>query len=1015
MISLFGRPALLWAHGKSAGKTLFVMAPFNPDISVKDFCMTPVAPSSTPRRSAPCIARAAFGSFRAVESVRATRAVSGRALVTAGLLGCGLHLSPSAGAAPAVPTHAALAPSVRRSAHVLAQLPIHPRAPRPASSFAPRISMPDFSPVSATRLALAPIESPVVQTQTSAKQLRLAHRYFAQLGTPPVGTPAPRASVMPDLMPQSPRSNAPQFPSARFPAFANSTFAGVQELPGLVAPAPVPKTPKIVGSNRVQVVSNAGGGKMIQFRTSAQLGTNGTAKNNVSTFGSSGLGMPTSTAPAMPSLPLAADASGLNSGMKKVIKVPGLSLPPLSQPLPDWMKAASVRVDRLEKNAKTANGKRIAQNPNGAPVKQPATPVTNSDRLSNQIEVATSTFVVLLTTTDLQTVAVADPSIADVAVVNSRSVLLNGKAPGVTSLVIVDGQKIRQYSVRVTAAPGMRPLDVTAAIGIPGVSVRPVRDSLVLEGEVANAAEAQRAVEIAGVYATKVINQLTVRSNGETSTDATMAQMSELLSDYPGVKARMAGDTVILSGEVSDPNQIQDAETVAAATGKKVVNLIKLPAMSVDQLKQSLGAVDSAQSLATPGQMSAAAPISVRELGGQLVLEGFAANQGDIDLALAAAKRTGLPVVNRLGVRPAMSADQALASTVAAAIGRPGVIVRGTPKRLVLEGLVADTNEAVLAEQVARGFALSVDNLLQTKAPVQVNVDVTIAELNSGDARNLGVQYGTASVTGETITAGTATTPGGVARTINPAFNQGVALAGNGFAGFGGAGFIDAFRARLNFLVSNNRGRILSAPSTTVLSGRTATFQVGGQVPIPAISTVGANGSTTGIVFKDYGILLDVVPSALPNGVVTLRVRTEVSQPDFANGVTPPGGGGVIPGFQRRSTVTEVTVPPNGVLSLSGLIRVEDTKSETGIPILSKIPIIGSLFRSKDFRQNKTELVIFVRPRVLPNPLTGDQTAFTNPVAIGDNTNVATQLGNPGISSFNGGGAVATASTGGAQ
>jgi len=799
---------------------------------------------------------------------------------------------------------------------------------------------------------------------------------------------------------------APIFPGAsisagRFPAFAGSTFAGVQALPEL-APARIP--------SRVQVVTSAGGGKMIQFRSSAVIATGGGAGNNV--------------VPLVPPLPRPGAAGQMSAkGMKKVIHVPGLSLPPLSQPLPDWMQAASVRVDRLEKkNGKTGSGKRFAQNPGGAPLRQPAAPVTNSDRLSNQIEVSVSTFVVLLTTTDLQTVAVADPAVADVAVVNSRSVLLNGKAPGVTSLVIVDGQKIRQYSVRVTAAAGKTPRDIAAAIGIPGVSVRPLGEALLLEGEVATPEDSQHAAEIAAVYTPKVINQLSIRS-AMGAGDASLSQLSELLSDYPGVKARMAGDTVVLTGEVSDPTQIGDAQTVAGATGRKVVNLIRLPAMSVDQLRLSLGAVDTAPEAKVQGQLTQIVPMSVRELGGQVIIEGSAASQADIDLAVASARRTGLPIVNRLTLQAALSNDQVFTSAIASAIGRPGIIVRGTPKRVVLEGVVNDTNEAVAAEQVARAYAVQVDNLLQTKAPIEVNVDVTIAELNSNDARTLGVQYGTVSLTGVNNTGtpavpATATTPaipavpGTTTRTINNTFNQGVALAGNGFTGLGPTGFLDPFRARINALVSNNRGRILSAPSTTVLSGRTATFQVGGQVPIPGISTTGANGQTTAIVFKDYGILLDVVPNALPNGVVTLRIRTEVSQPDFANGVQQPGGG-IIPGFQRRSTVTEVTVPPNGVLSLSGLITSQDTRTETGVPILSRIPILGALFRSKDFRTNKTELVIFVRPHVLPNPLTGDQIAPAAVVAEGENSNVATRLGNPGLLGFDAGGASVLASQGG--
>jgi Flp pilus assembly secretin CpaC len=715
-------------------------------------------------------------------------------------------------------------------------------------------------------------------------------------------------------------------------------------------------------------------------------------------------------------------------GMKKVIDVPSLTLPPLSKPLPSWMQNAAVKVDKFDLPA----SKRIAQNPAAPPIRNPRAPVTNSDRLPNQIEVAVSTFVVLMTTTDLQTVAIADPAIADVAVVNSRTVLLNGKASGVTSLVIVDGQKIRQYTVRVTAEPGSRPIDVAAAIGLPGVTVRPIRNALVLEGEVANAEEARRAEEIAGIYSAKVINQTTIR--GLVSPDvASVTQLTDLIN-IPGVTVRVNGETAILSGTVSNPQQIQDAETIARSASKNVINLLRLPSLTPDQIRESLGAVattPTGSTIATPGQILTAQPLTIRESGGQIIVEGAVNTQAEADTALASAARSGLQVINRVQIRPAPTPDQLLTSQVAAAIGRPGVIVRGTAKRLVLEGTVKDTNEAVLCEQVARAFTTpvlgQVDNLLRTEVPVQCNVDISIVELNVTDSRNLGVQYGSVSLLGETVSPATATilrdaagnpildaagniqtalVGGVVNRTVSGNFTQGVASAGNGFVGGGSLQFLDPFRLRLNALVSEGKGRILSNPTTTVLSGRTATFQVGGQVPIPAASTVGANGSTTAIVFKDYGILLDIVPNALPNGNVTLRIRTEVSQPDFSTGVTPPGGGSAVPGFSRRSTVTEVTVPVNGTVALSGLITADDTRNETRVPLLSRLPIIGALFRSRDFRQNKTELVFFVKPRVLANPLAAGTDAFAGPVAVGENSNLAAQMGNPGLTVFNGGFAI---------
>ncbi|HEX8833114.1 MAG TPA: pilus assembly protein N-terminal domain-containing protein, partial [Abditibacteriaceae bacterium] len=215
-------------------------------------------------------------------------------------------------------------------------------------------------------------------------------------------------------------------------------------------------------------------------------------------------GLPTATLPA--------NELASVSAMRKVIAVSALKLPPASQPLPKWMRSKAMPIDStLAPSLPPAslNGKRVAQNTATGPLRQPQRPVTNSDRLPNQLEVAAGTFVVLVTTSDLNTVAVAEPNIADVAVVNSRAVLVNGKTPGVTSLVIVDNNRIRQYQVRVTPAQGTRPTDVAAAIGLPGVSVRPLRDALVLEGEVETAEEARRAVEIAGIFSTRVINQLT--------------------------------------------------------------------------------------------------------------------------------------------------------------------------------------------------------------------------------------------------------------------------------------------------------------------------------------------------------------------------------------------------------------------------------------------------------------------------------------------------------------------------
>ena len=775
---------------------------------------------------------------------------------------------------------------------------------------------------------------------------------------------APRAA----LMPRATAFQAPLFPDSE---------------PQVVKPrAPRQVAPRSMQSIAQSVTSRQGGGKMIRLaQNSRPAMSNATV---AATFPATRVQM-VSTVPPVALRPAApAMLRPVLGGMKKVISVPSLSLPPLSKPLPRWMQNAAVKVDRLDKKPA-----RLAQNPLAPPVRNPAVPVTNSDRLPNQIEVAVSTFVVLLTTTDLQTVAVADPGIADVAVVNSRSVLLNGKSAGVTSLVIVDGQKIRQYTVRVTAAPGSRPVDVASAIGLPGVSVRSLRDTLILEGEVANAEEARRAIEIAGIYAPKVINQLTIR--GQISQEAGNAAQLRDLINLPNVNVRVVGDTAVLSGIVDTPQQIQDADVIARAISKNVINQLRLPALTSEQVRQSLSAVAEApigSSIAgptPPGVFAAPSPLIVREAGGSLILEGSTDSQAAYDQIVALATRTGLPLVNRLQVPAALSTDQGVLASIAQAIGRPGVRVSGTAKRLVLEGLVANTEEAVAVEQIARAYAAQVDNMLQTPNPRLVDVDVSIVEITRTGIKNLGFTFpslldssGTGFVFGQRSTG--ADTPGPLPVPGTGSFQQ-----------------QNAFQAALRAEIQNQNVRLLSNPRTTVLSGRTATFQVGGQVPVPVSITQSATGTITGIAFKDFGVLVDVVPNASANGAVTMRVKTEISQPDTSIGFSPTPGAGIIPGFQRRAATTEVTTSPGGTIALGGLISTDARTLISRVPVLSRIPILGSLFTSKRFQNNQTELVIFVTPRLLPNPLPAGTTAAAGVVSVGNTTNASAILGNPGL------------------
>ena len=683
---------------------------------------------------------------------------------------------------------------------------------------------------------------------------------------------------------------------------------------------------------------------------------------------------------------------GLNDS-SQIVQVQALKLPPASKPLPAWMRNSVVSLDGqtisvpLPATGSTpkANQGRIAQNPDAPPLQQPQKPITSSDRLPNQVEVAASTYIVLVTKVDLATVAVADPDIADVAVVNSRAILVNGKKAGTTTLVVVDRLgTIRQYQVRVVAAPGTRPNDIQDEIGIEGVTVRRVQGSIILEGEVATAEEMKRALDIAGIFSDKVINQLRVRDIADPG-QLTALQIQEALA-RPDIAVRVVGKTTILDGVVANETERRRAEQISRAYGDgDVLNLLTLPNITVENLRELLGAdatmpeADSGMlGLGTIGMAKKAPRVVVRQVGDQVILDGQMPTQADIDAALAAASRTGLQVVSRLTPAPEAPAEAALLNNVAAAIGLPDVSVRGTSKRLVLQGVVEDSNQATRAGQIALGFAPDVDNMIQVMNPTQINVEVSIVEITNNDLKNLGATFG-----------GLATSTG-----------QSLGSLGIG-EGLGGANLGTTFSASLQAQIQDGRINLLSNPRTTVLSGRTASFQSGGQFPIPVNAQVTGTGLTTiEIEFKDFGILMDVTPIANSDGAVTMRVRTDITQIDDTIGaikVTPDVS---IPAFTRRAAITEVTTQSGGTIALSGLISSTMRKIVNEIPVLSKIPILGKLFTSKSFQRGESDLVIFVTPRVLPNVLREGQTAPATPIAVGPSTVAPIQMGNPGIETF---------------
>jgi pilus assembly protein CpaC len=149
--------------------------------------------------------------------------------------------------------------------------------------------------------------------------------------------------------------------------------------------------------------------------------------------------------------------------------------------------------------------------------------------------------------------------------------------------------------------------------------------------------------------------------------------------------------------------------------------------------------------------------------------------------------------------------------------------------------------------------------------------------------------------------------------------------------------------------------RILAEPTLTTVSGEAAKFVVGGEIPIviPCGSLVGCVPT---VQYKPFGVLLNFTPVVLSEGRISVRVGTEVSEID----TTISAGGN--PGFRTRKSETTVELPSGAVMMTAGLIQQTSRQSIEGLPGMLNLPVLGTLFRSRDYQRQETELVILVSP-----------------------------------------------------
>ena len=238
-------------------------------------------------------------------------------------------------------------------------------------------------------------------------------------------------------------------------------------------------------------------------------------------------------------------------------------------------------------------------------------------------------------------------------------------------------------------------------------------------------------------------------------------------------------------------------------------------------------------------------------------------------------------------------------------------------------------------------------NALTIRGADQVSLRVTVAEIRRDIIKQLGVNLSGSG-------------PNGSFNLDNPfAINGAVATSEGVLNWVKGS---QSLSANLQAFERQGVAHTLAEPTVTAVSGETAKFLAGGTVPI--LNSVQCQPVCQyGFIQQPYGVTLNFTPIVLSPGRIQLRIATEVTDIDPSTQVTFSGI--TIPGFRTRSNTTTVELPSGGSVASAGLISTQTEQAINGFPALMNVPVLGALFRSRDYQRNETELLITVTPYIV--------------------------------------------------
>jgi pilus assembly protein CpaC len=313
-----------------------------------------------------------------------------------------------------------------------------------------------------------------------------------------------------------------------------------------------------------------------------------------------------------------------------------------------------------------------------------------------------------------------------------------------------------------------------------------------------------------------------------------------------------------------------------------------------------------------------------------------------------------------------------LSAMIRAAMPDANVKVAALNDNVVLSGTVTSAQESARAQDMASRFAgdpNKVVNMLRVPGSEQVMIRVRIAEMQRNVAKQFGIDLASAAVVGGVpIMASSAPQFALVGRALNDLVG---ASAGQVCSGTNPLATVNNgtpctpsannLQGTLKALEQVGLVHTLAEPNLTAVSGETAKFLAGGEFPVPVSRD--RDGNVT-IEFKPFGVGLSFTPVVLSAGRISLQVSTEVSELTNTGSYTLQGStstnGLTIPALSVRRTSTTVEVPSGGSFAIAGLMQHTSKQVIEALPGMKDMPILGALFRSRDYQNNESELVVII-------------------------------------------------------